>query len=505
MASRLPLSEMHNLAQLDSLHQAPKVKVINKLKEEEKVKDLEKERTEKKKFGDLKRLFNDVNYDTFLSIVLLGGLRGAHLIAVINSSKKLREYGNRDFYLNNQKGESVCYYDQYLFRLLLGKKGIPIPFNKTPKQTYIEKTIGGTVWGFGYSGAGQLGLSKNNQLNTIVPEKLPCINNIIQVACGSEHSVCLDNKGQVWGFGYNLCGQLGNTILSIYSPTLISQLSNIIQVACGFASTYCLDNKGRVWAFGDNQHGQLGLGNVIKYNTIVPTMIPNLDNIVQISAGHSHLLCLDDRGRVWGSGNNNYNQLGLENDTWIDQDLWSWSSPMKIPCLIDIVKISCGYNYSLCLNNKGRVYVFGKNSYGQLGLGDTRTRNTPVMIPKLKNIVHVSAGGGHSICLDTQGRVWRFGYNGEKRLGLGDNEERHFPTLKDDDLNNIIQVACGFASTYCLDNKGRVWGFGDNSQGQLGLKDTNVKNIPTLNHMLSNIIYIACGDNHSLVIRKQPC
>jgi alpha-tubulin suppressor-like RCC1 family protein len=483
MASRLPLSEMHNLAQLETLHQAFTIKPIS---------NREMVQKEKKKFENLKIFFNSLDYNTFLSIVLLGGLRGAHLIAVVNSSRKLREFGDRPFYIDTWKGDSIGYYDQYLFRLLLSKKNIAISHYKTPKQTYIDKTIGGEVWSFGYSGEGQLGLSKNNQLNTVVPEKIFNLNNIIEVSCGEKHSVCLDNKGQVWSFGCNSDGQLTNTLLSIYSPKLIPGLNNIINIACGTNTTFCLDNKGRVWSFGQNDFGQLGLG----HSNIVdlPTMIPELNNIIQISAENNYTLFLNKKGQVFIAGNMGQLILG-------DCIMRSFSinpNPSQIPDLVEIVQISTGNNHVLCLDRQEKVWVFGYNRFGQLGLGDKRNRNTPVMIPNLENIVYVSCGSSHSICLDAWGRVWRFGSNENYQLGLNDDINRTFPTLRDDSLNNIIQAISGRYCNLCLDIKGNVRVFGSNENN-----DINPRKVPTLNSGLNNIIKIACGNNYALCIRKQ--
>jgi alpha-tubulin suppressor-like RCC1 family protein len=84
--------------------------------------------------------------------------------------------------------------------------GVIIPYGKTPRETYIDRTIGGTLWVFGNNRAGNLGL--NDTVNRIVPIVNPYIDNIIQTSCYT-HSLCLNGKGHVYCFGSNQSGELG--------------------------------------------------------------------------------------------------------------------------------------------------------------------------------------------------------------------------------------------------------------------------------------------------------
>ena len=72
------------------------------------------------------------------------------------------------------------------------------------------------------------------------------------------------------------------------------------------------------------------------------------------------------------------------------------------------------------------VWVFGRNSNGQLGLGD-RSRSTPTQVPNIK-ARQVSAGTLHTIVVDLENNVWVFGHNSYGHLGLGDHDDRSGPT-----------------------------------------------------------------------------
>jgi len=440
----------------------------------------------------LSKNIESFDYNTFINFIMKGKIRGKDLISLCNTSRKLNNYCNQGFQLMN--GQGIPYgpfQSQYLFRLLLDRMRIVVPINKTPRQTYIDMTIGGQVWGFGSNGNGELGLGDKNVRYS--PTPIPSLKNIIQTSAGWTQSIYLDSQGRVWIGGRNDIGQLGlgdSINRNIKFPRLIPVLNNIIQVSSEYSYSLCLDDRGRVWSFGLNDLGQLGLGDNL--NKHVPTLIPNFNSIVQVSAGHQHALCLDNQGRVWGFGNNFTGKLGLGDN--LDRNV-----PTMIPNLINITQVVAGYDHSLCLDNQGRVWSFGQNDFGQLGLGDTLQRTVPTLIPGLDNIIHASANS-QSLCLDDQGRVWSFGYNGAGQSGLGDTIDRKVPTLIPN-FNGIVQVSAGGVHSLCLDDQGRVWGFGSGTTGQLGLPDVGQSNIPILNPYLTNIIQISAGTYHSLCIK----
>ena len=83
-------------------------------------------------------------------------------------------------------------------------------------------------------------------------------------------------------------------------------------MACstGGFHTITLSNEGSVYCFGQNQFGQLGIGEKTDFLVSVPTLIPNLPKITQISCGYSFTVCVDEEGFIWSFGDNQYGQLG---------------------------------------------------------------------------------------------------------------------------------------------------------------------------------------------------
>ena len=71
-----------------------------------------------------------------------------------------------------------------------------------------------------------------------------------------------------------------------------------------------LKNDGTLWGTGDNQYGQLGLGDTTNRNTFTQ-ITTNTDNVKSVYCGGSHAFILKNDGTLWGCGRNDYGQLGL--------------------------------------------------------------------------------------------------------------------------------------------------------------------------------------------------
>jgi alpha-tubulin suppressor-like RCC1 family protein len=500
-------SRFHDLPPEEKTKTLEKILLTNEISKDD-LSMLLNEISEGKKIEQMLPILAKFDYNTFLNFIIRGEIKGKDLLNLCNSSKKFNDYCNRDFEVKDKDGKVIRVDTQYLFRILLDKMGIHLSFGRGPKYTYIEKVIGGNVWSFGNNSLRQFGLNKNTIKDKNIPTLIPSLslNDIIKVANGTDdHCLCLNSQGRVWSFGNNEAGQLGlkGKHAGIF-PTLIKDFNNIIEVEAGSTHSLCLDKEGRVWSFGSNEYGQLGLGD--NQNRDLPTLIPTLSKIVKVSSGIDFSLCLDDQARVWSFGKNWYGILGLGDDH-------HRNIPNLIPDLNNIIKISTGRNHCLCLDNEGRVWSFGRNRYGQLGfgknlLGSFNDTSIPILIPNLNDIVKICAADSFSLCLDSQGRVWGFGNNlaGQLGLGVGYNQFENLPipipTLIPN-LNNIIEISGGDFHSLCLDNQGRVWAFGYNKEGQLGLGDNQPDNvrIPTLIPNLNNVLQVTAGYKYSLVIK----
>lgn len=235
----------------------------------------------------------------------------------------------------------------------------------------------GTVWVCGLNSSGQLGDGTNISKNA--PVMINGLTEIIQVAAGAEFSLFLKRNGTVWACGHNGYGQFGNgTTISKNIPVQVAGLTDIVQLSAGEWHAVFVKNDGTVFTTGRNNYGQLGDGSTLNKST--PTQVVGLSGIIQSDAGGIHTVFVKSDGTVWScglnSGGNNDGQLG--DGTNVDklipvQVISSWGTSK-------IIYADACREHSLYLEDNGTIWGSGRNNYGQLGYGSFTTANffTPV-------------------------------------------------------------------------------------------------------------------------------
>ncbi|XP_070686886.1 probable E3 ubiquitin-protein ligase HERC4 [Pempheris klunzingeri] len=214
-----------------------------------------------------------------------------------------------------------------------------------------------------------------------VPKPLEALCNIpvSQVACGSQHSVALTKDGQVYTWGLDSRGQLGQgkRRLGAASPQHLRSLSAmpLVQVAAGGEQSFALSVSGGVFGWGRNHCGQLGLGDTTDRHTPTSVHYLNMRKTVHVSCGKDHTAILTKDGAVFTFGSGQYGQLG--HNSFSDElrprlvaELWG----------AKVTRIACGRCHTLVLTGSKRVYSFGCGEQGQLGHGEDSHRSVPLPV-----------------------------------------------------------------------------------------------------------------------------
>ena len=279
----------------------------------------------------------------------------------------------------------------------------------------------------------------------------------------------------------------------VFPPRSIPSLINIVAIAGKESHTLCLDMDGNVFSFGNNYYGQLGIGKtatLVKW-TNEPQRI-DLPPIRQISAGCNFSICLSESDDLYSFGRNVFGQLGIGNSTAC------YISPQKIESIQDVDFVECGGSYALCKTLTNEIYAWGLNEDGQLGLGHCISQNAPIKTSWPDNIVDIKCSSFHTVALTLEGEVFSCGDNTLRELGR-DAGEKSGDLLQITNIPTIIRIECGYHSSLCFDVDYNMYVFGYNHHGQLGLGHKEITKEPVKNPSVSDIIDVSSGGYHTFV------
>eukprot|EP00741_Cyanophora_paradoxa_P009380 tig00000144_g9086.t1 len=332
-----------------------------------------------------------------------------------------------------------------------------------------------------------------------------------KISCGFHHAAAVSDVGMfTWGSGeYGQLGHGENT--NVFTPKLVEALSNrrVRRVACGTNHTMCLTDSGQVFTWGRGKHGRLGHGD--EKDAFLPQEIDMLRSkqIVQISAGGAHSAALTSLGDLYMWGNGQAGQLGLgeKHDQRTPGLLRALQGKM-------ISVVSCGEHHTAACTDAGELFTWGFGVHGRLGHGDEQSLSAPKLVEGLKEkrVVLVSCGGYHTACLaydapDGAGsdpkEVFTWGANGYGQLGHGDSKDLLRPKrVKALSGRAVCQVVCGSWHTAATDVNGYLYAWGWGEEGQLG--HNSEKNVPkpAVVKKLSRkrVVQFACGWSHMMAV-----
>ncbi len=198
--------------------------------------------------------------------------------------------------------------------------------------------------------------------NSIIESKILmelCDKNVVDFAHGDQYCIAFTRYGQIYCWGKNESGQLGNgsqidEIKPILNEYLIDK--QIVNICCGKEHTLALSSDGNIYAWGLNGDGQIGMCNDHHYQ-LIPFRLDSFNERIKAnSCGFLHSMALTESGNVYGWGDNQDGKLGCKKSE-------RFKSPKLIIVNTTIDKISCGFEHSILLSKDGELYVLGYKNW----------------------------------------------------------------------------------------------------------------------------------------------
>ena len=354
--------------------------------------------------------------------------------------------------------------------------------------------ISNQLWTWGFRGFGELADASNAIIPPVQVSPATDILSGATLLASNVDVMAYQNSSSsylTWGSDPGLF--LGGSLLPLSSPAAAPGLvaystifsSSVAQHALG------LDSNGNLSAWGLNTSSQLGTtsaGPGVAAQILPSASFPGI-HISTAAAGARHSMAIDTSGNLYGWGDNSSGQMGLNFYTT------SQSTPISIPAS-GFITVACGARHSAGIQHLSTysLWTWGADDHGQIGQGATLpdlVKYQPTSISttaSLTSSTSLSAGNDHTLLLDGTQSVWAWGSNQYGQIGTGIPFGHSAPVdqsvpveiLPAGDTLHIVQVCAGPTFSLALDNLGMVWGWGDNSKGQLGLLDDDGNPAPVL-------------------------
>ena len=224
----------------------------------------------------------------------------------------------------------------------------------------------GSLWMWGDNGYGQLGDGTNERKN--IPVKI--MENVKNVSFSDVHSGAIKEDGSLWMWGDNGYGQLGDGTNGTYAArkhSPVKVMENVKGISLGNAHSGAITEDGNLWMWGANGKGQLGDGTTEEKHTPVKIM----ENVKNVNLGVSCSGAITEDGNLWMWGANDKGQLG-------DGTNEDKNTPVKF--MENIKSVNLGAHDSGVIKEDGSLWMWGSNSNGQLGNGTIVDSMYPINI-----------------------------------------------------------------------------------------------------------------------------
>lgn len=299
-----------------------------------------------------------------------------------------------------------------------------------------------------------------------VTTPLPEDDEPISSTCSAQATLIVNRAGKV-----HCTGTLHGRVYRTWTPIEIPLPGKVIQVAAG--RHFCmalLERSGAVVTWGAGHFGQLGVASPSSTFTARPWLVERLARaadspIRAIAAGDWHALAVTSgEGRVWAWGSNRSVQCGVPAKATSGKAT-TVPEPLPVTSIPPMKDVAGGRSHTLALTKEGGdVFSWGASQYGQCGTGTMTRKTVPGLMPNLVDglttleIVSIDAGGNHSIALSKAGRVFVWGDGSEGQLGLnsGDYSRIHTgATSKPRFVADLDFVAIEANHEFCKDESSK--------------------------------------------------
>ncbi|GMH49374.1 hypothetical protein TL16_g07190 [Triparma laevis f. inornata] len=258
-----------------------------------------------------------------------------------------------------------------------------------------------------------------------------CKGRPVSLAAGAYHSVIMTDKNKVFTFGNAQLGQLGRSNIGVAKDSSGLPVDPIpkevdglfmetpVEIGAGFYNTYITTRSGKLYCTGENQNRQCGREKPFNVRTMLRATDLKDEKIRKAEGGYCHTLALTLGGKLLSMGCGDDGQRGDGFDYDGDEELREIVTSVKLPG--KVVKFAAGANHSVAVCENGSAFAWGSNEFGQCSAGKSEKLLAPQRINiQGEHVASISCGYAHTMVKTKTGKVYMFGQNENGQLGLGE-------------------------------------------------------------------------------------
>jgi len=268
----------------------------------------------------------------------------------------------------------------------------------------------GLVYCWGLNSGGVLGTG-TSAVAEYAPVLVPELTDVVDLTLGSIHSCVVLRDGTARCWGDNGVGELGDSSRDDSStPVRVTGITTAVSIDAGSSHTCLILADKTVKCWGRNVTGTLGDGSTTERPW--PVIARYLFGVVAVSVWEKNNLALLEDGRVYGWGGCNEVMVPEEYEGYV-------TIPLENPYVHDAVGVATGWMHACTLQVDGTVACWGRGSEGQLGEAGMTGSRTPVPIAGVSAAGMIASGRSHICALVQQGKkIFCWGLNHYGQLGL---------------------------------------------------------------------------------------
>jgi alpha-tubulin suppressor-like RCC1 family protein len=283
-------------------------------------------------------------------------------------------------------------------------------------------------------------------------------------------SFVIDDNKVLYGWGRNDMGQVGNGSISAQPPYVPRPVeiappqgaSGWKRISAGWGHTIAIADNDQLYAWGYNGSGRLGTGHSENENAPAAVTLPaGLSGWSEVAAGAHHSLAVGSDGRIYAWGANDWGELGN-----VD-----WSKGTNVPTAINLPSeagpwksVAAGNGHSLALSHSGHLYYWGRSVSNQPEGGEIILANPPTRIPAPEGASgwrSIGAGYDHSFAITDTGKLYAWGENADGQLGIGSTNRVDIPQpVSVPGVTNWAEASGGLLNSIGLDITGNIYEWG---------------------------------------------